>query len=56
MEFPFKPELVDAAAKDFDAVVHKIRNKNFAVVIPPERSICKECDIRNYCVAEGTIR
>lgn len=55
MLFPFKPELVDTAAQDFDAVVRKIKAKNFSIVTLPEKNICKECDMRSYCVAEGTL-
>ncbi|HAB19921.1 MAG TPA: hypothetical protein DCE44_26255 [Verrucomicrobiales bacterium] len=55
MQFPYRQELVDAAARDFDAVVKKIRSKDFTIPRPPERAICKECDIRSLCVADGTI-
>jgi DNA helicase-2/ATP-dependent DNA helicase PcrA len=56
MQFPFRPELVDAAAKDFDAVVEKIRSKHFNIIKPPERAICKECDFHFLCAAEGVIK
>ncbi len=56
VQFPFKPQLVDAAAKDFDAVVKKIKARNFTVVTPPGASICKECDIRPYCAADGIFK
>ncbi len=55
IQFPFNPELVDAAAKDFDAVVHKIRNKKFTIATLPEKSICKECQVRSLCAGEGII-
>jgi hypothetical protein len=55
MQFPFTPELVDAAAQDFDSVVRKIKAKNFTIQTLPDKTICKECDIRNFCVAEGTL-
>jgi DNA helicase-2/ATP-dependent DNA helicase PcrA len=55
MQFPYRPELVDEAAKDFDVVVQKIRAKNFQIVTVPESKICKECDLRSYCVNDGTI-
>jgi DNA helicase-2/ATP-dependent DNA helicase PcrA len=54
-QFPFRPELVDAAAQDFDAVVRKIKAKNFNIVTLPDKDICKECDIRTFGVAEGTL-
>ena len=56
MQFPFRPELVDAAAKDFDAVVKKIKAKNFTVSAPPEPGICKECDIRPLCASDGVFQ
>ncbi len=55
MEFPYRPELVDDAGLQFDKVVGKIKAKDFAIVEPPEAGICKECDLRTYCIAEGTI-
>lgn len=56
MQFPFNPDLVDAAAKDFDAVVKKIKAKDFSVSAPPEAGICKECDIRPLCTADGVLK
>ncbi|MEO2035678.1 MAG: PD-(D/E)XK nuclease family protein, partial [Planctomycetaceae bacterium] len=56
MEFPYRPELFDDAGRHFDEVVAKIKDKNFTIIAPPESGICKECDLRPYCLAEGTIR
>jgi DNA helicase II / ATP-dependent DNA helicase PcrA len=56
MQFPYKSELVDEAAKEFDTVVRKIQAKDFKIVSVPEAGICKECDMRPYCFAEGTLR
>jgi ATP-dependent DNA helicase UvrD/PcrA len=55
VQFPYRPELVDEAAKDFEVVVQKIKSKNFQIVTVPEKKICKECDLRSYCVNEGTL-
>jgi DNA helicase-2/ATP-dependent DNA helicase PcrA len=55
MQFPFRPHLVDEAAKDFDSVVNKIKAKNFQILTLPEKKICKECDIRSYCLNDGTL-
>jgi DNA helicase II / ATP-dependent DNA helicase PcrA len=55
MEFPYRPELVDEAGIHFDDVVEKIQSKDFTVVVPPERKICKECDLKRYCTNEGLI-
>ena len=56
MEFPYRPELVDAAGLHFDSVVGKIRAGDFVVLAPPEAKICKECDLRRYCVQDGLIK
>ena len=55
MEFPYRSELVEEAGHHFDAVVCKIRDKDFKVGTPPEPGICKECDLRPLCYAEGII-
>jgi DNA helicase-2/ATP-dependent DNA helicase PcrA len=56
MEFPYRPELVEEAGRHFDAVVAKVKAKDFRITAPPELGICKECDLRAYCLTEGTIR
>lgn len=55
MVFPFRPEMVDDAGRHFDDVVAKIKDSDFRVISPPERKICKECDMRAYCIADGLI-
>lgn len=55
MEFPYHPELVQQAGLHFDAVVGKIKAKDFRIVHPPESTICKECDLRILCLTEGII-
>jgi DNA helicase II / ATP-dependent DNA helicase PcrA len=55
MEFPYRPELVQDAGRYFDEVVARIQAKDFHVTTPPERKICKECDMRSYCMVEGVI-
>ena len=55
MEFPYRPELVEQAGSDFDQVVGKIESGDFRILVPPERKICKECDLRRLCVAQGVI-
>jgi len=56
MEFPYRPEEVDAAGRRFDAVVRKILACDFRVARLPERKVCKECDLKHYCVEDGLIR
>jgi len=55
MEFPYRPEQVKEAGRRFDAVVRKIQACDFLVPKPPERKVCKECDLRLLCHAEGLI-
>ena len=55
MEFPYRPQMVEEAGKHFDAVVEKIKTKDFEVRTRPEVGICKECDVQSYCRAEGII-
>lgn len=55
MAFPYRPDRIDQAGHYFDKVVARIQNNEFIVTIPPERAICKECDIRLLCQADGTI-
>jgi DNA helicase II / ATP-dependent DNA helicase PcrA len=53
MEFPYRPELVDEAGRYFDEVVDRIQAADFRIVRVPERKVCKECDLRSLCAAEG---
>ena len=55
MEFPYRPELVGEAGRHFDEVVLRIQERDFRVVKPPERKICKECDLKTFCTVEGLI-
>lgn len=56
VELPYHRSLVDSAGRHFDEVVAKILDKDFRVITPPERKICKECDLKSYCVLDGLIR
>ncbi len=56
MEFPYRPELIEEAGRHFDAVVAKVAARDFQVIAPPEPGICKECDLRAYCLMEKTIQ
>lgn len=55
MELPYDPEVVEEAGRYFDEVVGRIQNKEFNIVEPPEKKICKECDLKSFCRAEGII-
>lgn len=55
MELPYRPELVAEAGHAFDAVVRQIEGRDFRVVRVPEPKVCRECDLRGLCVADGLL-
>jgi len=55
MVLPYEPRKVEEAGRYFDQVVARIQAKEFKVKAPPEPGICKECDLRLLCHAEGII-
>ncbi len=55
MVLPYDPKRVDEAGRHFDETVRRIQAREFAVTTPPEAAICKECDLRILCQAEGII-
>lgn len=56
MEFDYHPQHVEAAGKSFDDVVAKIQDRDFNVVRPPGRKVCKECDLKAVCANDGLIK
>jgi DNA helicase-2/ATP-dependent DNA helicase PcrA len=55
MSFPYRPDMVEQAGAHFDEVVKCILNRKFAFTKPPDRRVCKECDLRDYCKSEGDL-
>ena len=55
MALPYDPKLVEQAGYHFDETVRRIQSREFAVTTPPEAAICKECDLKMLCHAEGII-
>lgn len=55
MVLPYDPNRVDEAGRHFDETVRRIQARQFEVSTPPEPGICKECDLRMLCHAEGII-
>jgi DNA helicase-2/ATP-dependent DNA helicase PcrA len=55
MALAYDPRRVEEAGRYFDEVVARIEAEDFAVGTPPEPGICKECDLRRLCHAEGII-
>jgi DNA helicase-2/ATP-dependent DNA helicase PcrA len=56
MEIPYRPEKVEAAGRRFDQVVSRIQARDFKVARTPESKVCKECDLKTFCTAEGVLR
>ena len=52
---PYDPKRVEEAGLYFDETVRRIQARQFAVTTPPEAAICKECDLKMLCHAEGII-
>ena len=55
MVLPYDPGQVDEAGRHFDETVRRIQKQEFEVKKAPEAAICKECDLRMLCHAEGII-
>lgn len=55
MVLPYDPKRVDEAGRYFDETVRRIQAKEFTIKTPPEAAICKECDLKLLCHAEGII-
>ncbi len=55
MVLPYDARKVEEAGRYFDQVVAEIQAKEFGVKAAPELGICKECDLRLLCHAEGII-
>ena len=55
MTLPYRPDRVDEAGRHFDRTVRRIEAGQFAVSTVPEAAICRECDLRALCHADGII-
>jgi DNA helicase-2/ATP-dependent DNA helicase PcrA len=55
MVLPYDPKRVEEAGLHFDETVRRIQAREFAVKTAPEAAICKECDLKTLCHAEGII-
>jgi DNA helicase-2/ATP-dependent DNA helicase PcrA len=55
MILPYDPKRVEEAGRYFDETVRRIQAREFAVTTPPEAAICKECDLRMLCHADGIL-
>jgi hypothetical protein len=56
MELPYRRERVVEAGEAFDELVWKIEDRDFRVFRVPEPKVCKECDLRALCVADGILK
>jgi DNA helicase-2/ATP-dependent DNA helicase PcrA len=55
MVLPFDPRRVEEAGRHFDETVRRIQAREFGIITTPEAAICKECDLRMLCHADGII-
>jgi len=55
MTLPYRPERIDEAGRYFDEVVGRIQTGDFRVCRTPETGICRECDLRALCAADGIL-
>lgn len=55
MVLPYDPKRVEESGLYFDETVRRIEAHEFEVRATPEAAICKECDLRMLCHAEGII-
>lgn len=55
MSLAYDPARVEEAGRHFDETVRRIQAREFDVATPPEPVICKECDLRMLCDAEGLV-
>jgi DNA helicase-2/ATP-dependent DNA helicase PcrA len=55
MCLPYRPERIDDAGRHFDEIVRCIQRREFRVARPPGAEICKECDLKRLCAAEGIV-
>lgn len=56
MEIPYHRDKVETAGRRFDAVVSRIQARDFNIGRTPEAKVCKECDLKSLCTAEGVLR
>jgi DNA helicase-2/ATP-dependent DNA helicase PcrA len=53
LSLPYDPGRVEEAGRYFDAIVSRIQAKRYSISEAPEPGICKECDLRSFCEADG---
>lgn len=51
MTFPYRREMVAAAAEHFDSVVACILERDFTMRSRPEDKVCRACDLRSLCAS-----
>jgi DNA helicase II / ATP-dependent DNA helicase PcrA len=56
VEIPFNENDLNQAGEYFDSIITFIQNKEFKVKEAPKPKICRECDFKRYCIAEGIIK
>jgi DNA helicase-2/ATP-dependent DNA helicase PcrA len=56
MEFRYSHERAEHISRSIDAVVTKIKRREFHIITPPEQKVCKRCDRQYLCIKEGVIK
>jgi len=56
MAIDYDKDLVKTAVGEFDTVAKKILNKEFVVKRVPEKKLCRECDLKRFCINDGLIK
>ncbi|MGL5510331.1 MAG: PD-(D/E)XK nuclease family protein, partial [Microcoleaceae cyanobacterium] len=49
ISFDVNPQSINETIQAFDQVVHRIEQKDFAMVERPLEKVCKNCDMKSYC-------
>ena len=55
MTLPYRPESLEEAGRHFDRTVRRIQAAEFRVSKPPEGQVCRQCDLRRLCRADGLL-
>lgn len=55
MIFLYERNVVDEVGAHFDKVIACILNKEFNLYKLPDKKVCKECDLRTYCIMQGDL-
>lgn len=55
MSFRYSSEMVERVGRSIDGIVANIKERKFAVLMKPEQTTCKSCDLQHTCINDKTI-